>query len=59
MNSNIKTNFTGPRRDYEAWALKNRPDPATPIGTFTIYTWGPGSAIATLALVRERYADLL
>lgn len=34
-------------------------DPATPIGTFTIYTWGPGSAIATLALVRERYADLL
>lgn len=34
-------------------------DPATPIGTFTIFTWGPGSAIATLALVRERYADLL
>jgi hypothetical protein len=34
-------------------------DPETPIGTFTIYTWGPGSAIATLALVRERFADLL
>jgi regulator of RNase E activity RraA len=23
--SEIKTNFTGPRRDYEAWALKERP----------------------------------
>lgn len=34
-------------------------DPATPIGTFTIYTWGPGSAIAALALVRERFSDLL
>ena len=34
-------------------------DPGTPIGTFTIYTWGPGSAIAALALVRERFADLL
>jgi hypothetical protein len=33
-------------------------DPGTPIGTFTIYAWGPGSAIAALALVRERYAEL-
>lgn len=28
MTTGIKTNFTGPRRDYEAWALKERPDPA-------------------------------
>lgn len=28
MTSEIKTNFTGPRRDYEAWALTKRPDPA-------------------------------
>jgi hypothetical protein len=34
-------------------------DPANPIGTFTIFTWGPGSAIATLAFVRERCPDLL
>lgn len=34
-------------------------DPANAIGTFTIYTWGPGSAIAALALIRERFADLL
>lgn len=29
-------------------------DPGTPIGTFTIFTWGPGSAIATLAALRAR-----
>ncbi len=29
MTSDIKTNFTGPRRDYEAWALKQRPDAET------------------------------
>jgi regulator of RNase E activity RraA len=29
MNAEIKTNFTGPRRDYEAWALKDRPDEET------------------------------
>ncbi|MGE0545217.1 MAG: RraA family protein [Lautropia sp.] len=29
MSSEIKTNFTGPRRDYEAWALTQRPDSAT------------------------------
>lgn len=29
MSQEIKTNFTGPRRDYEAWALKQRPDRET------------------------------
>jgi regulator of RNase E activity RraA len=29
MSNEVKTNFTGPRRDYEAWALKERPDEAT------------------------------
>lgn len=29
MSTRIKANSTGPRRDYEAWALKKRPDPAT------------------------------
>ena len=27
MSNNIKTNVTGPRRDYEAWALQKRPEP--------------------------------
>lgn len=31
---------------------------ATPIGTFTIFTWGNGSALATLALVRDRFPDV-
>lgn len=34
-------------------------DPRAPIGTFTIYTWGPGSAIATFAAVRDRFPGLL
>jgi len=28
---------------------------AEPIGTFTIFTWGNGSAVATAALVRDRF----
>ena len=27
MSTEVKTNFTGPRRDYAAWALKQRPEP--------------------------------
>jgi hypothetical protein len=33
-------------------------DPATPIGTFTIFTWGPGSALAALATVRDRFPEI-
>jgi hypothetical protein len=29
-----------------------------PIGTFTIFTWGNGSALATAATVRDRFPDL-
>lgn len=32
-------------------------DPGNPIGTFTIFTWGNGSALATAALVRERFPE--
>jgi hypothetical protein len=31
---------------------------ADPIGTFTIFTWGNGSALATAATVRDRFPDL-
>jgi len=33
-------------------------DPAQPIGTFTIYTWGNGSALAAVATVRDRFPDI-
>jgi hypothetical protein len=33
-------------------------DPAQPIGTFTIFTWGNGSALATVANVRDRFPEL-
>jgi hypothetical protein len=29
------------------------------IGTFTIFTWGNGSALATAATVRDRFPDLV
>lgn len=29
-----------------------------PIGTFTIYAWGPGSALAAVATVRDRFPDV-
>ena len=32
---------------------------ADPIGTFTIFTWGNGSALATAATVRDRFPELL
>lgn len=32
---------------------------ADPIGTFTIYTWGNGSALATAATVRDRFPELV
>jgi hypothetical protein len=31
---------------------------AEPIGTFTIYSWGNGSALATAATVRDRYPEI-
>ena len=33
-------------------------DPAQPIGTFTIFTWGNGSALATVATVRDRFPEI-
>lgn len=33
-------------------------NPAEPVGTFTIFTWGNGSALATLASVRDRFPEL-
>jgi hypothetical protein len=30
-----------------------------PIGTFTIYTWGNGSALATAATVRDRFPEIV
>jgi hypothetical protein len=32
--------------------------PAEPIGTFTIFTWGNGSALATVAMVRDRFPEI-
>jgi hypothetical protein len=31
---------------------------AEPIGTFTIYSWGNGSALATAAMVRDRFPEI-
>ena len=31
---------------------------AEPIGTFTIFTWGNGSALASAATIRETWGDL-
>jgi hypothetical protein len=31
---------------------------AEPLGTFTIFTWGNGSALATAALVRDRFPEI-
>jgi hypothetical protein len=31
---------------------------AEPIGTFTIFTWGNGSALAAAATVRDRFPEL-
>jgi hypothetical protein len=33
-------------------------DPGQPIGTFTIFTWGNGSALATAAKVRDEFPEL-
>jgi hypothetical protein len=33
-------------------------DPSEPIGTFTIFTWGNGSALATAATVRDRFPEI-
>jgi hypothetical protein len=34
-------------------------DPAQPIGTFTIFSWGNGSALATAAAVRDRFPEVM
>jgi hypothetical protein len=34
-------------------------DPAQPIGTFTIFSWGNGSALATAATVRDRFPEVM
>jgi hypothetical protein len=34
-------------------------DPAQPIGTFTIFTWGNGSALATMATVCDLFPDVV
>ena len=33
-------------------------DVAAPIGTFTIFTWGNGSALAALATARDRFPEV-
>jgi hypothetical protein len=33
-------------------------DSAEPIGTFTIFTWGNGSALAAIATVRDRFPEI-
>jgi hypothetical protein len=33
-------------------------DPAEPIGTFTIFSWGNGSALATAATVRDHFPEV-
>jgi hypothetical protein len=32
--------------------------PAQPVGTFTIFTWGNGSALATVATMRDRFPEI-
>jgi hypothetical protein len=34
-------------------------DPTDPIGTFTIFSWGNGSALATVAAVRDRFPEVV
>ncbi|MBX3188924.1 MAG: hypothetical protein KF819_18030 [Labilithrix sp.] len=33
-------------------------DPSEPVGTFTIFTWGNGSALASVATARDRFPDV-
>jgi hypothetical protein len=33
-------------------------DPAEPIGTFTIFSWGNGAALATAATVRDHFPEV-
>ena len=49
--------FFGP----ESWGfmMENQGhDVSQPIGTFTIFTWGNGSALAAAATVRDRFSEL-
>ncbi|HEX8789750.1 MAG TPA: hypothetical protein VF765_02280 [Polyangiaceae bacterium] len=49
--------FFGP--ESHGFMMENQGhNPAEPIGTFTIYTWGNGSALATVAVVRDRFPDI-
>jgi hypothetical protein len=49
--------FFGP--ESHGFMMENQGhDPAQPIGTFTIFTWGNGSALATAAKVRDLFPEL-
>ena len=49
--------FFGP--ESHGFAMENQGHgEGDPIGTFTIYTWGNGSALATAATVRNRFGDV-
>ncbi len=48
--------FFGP--ESHGFMMENQGhNPAEPVGTFTIFTWGNGSALATVAAMRDRFPD--
>jgi hypothetical protein len=49
--------FFGP--ESHGFMMENQGhDPAQPMGTFTIYTWGNGSALAAVATVRDLFPEV-
>lgn len=49
--------FFGP--ESHGFMMENQGhNPAEPVGTFTIFTWGNGSALATVATVRDRFPEI-
>lgn len=49
--------FFGP--ESHGFMMENQGhNPAEPIGTFTIFAWGNGSALAALATVRDRFPEI-
>jgi hypothetical protein len=48
--------FFGP--ESHGFMMENQGHGADPIGTFTIFTWGNGSAVAALATVRDRFPEI-
>jgi hypothetical protein len=49
--------FFGP--ESHGFMMENQGhDPAQPVGTFTIYTWGNGSALAAVATVRDLFPEI-